>query len=66
MKTPAYSRYFEGRTLNNALLLSFRVYNRDTTFFEDVLAAHDGDLRRAIARFKTLHTRDLPDAFRTP
>ena len=66
MKTPAYRRYFEGRTLNNALLLSFRVYNRDTTFFDDVLAARDGDLRRAIAYFKTLRARDLPDAFRIP
>ena len=66
MKTPAYRRYFEGRTLNNAQLLSFRVYNRDTTFFDDALAARDGDLRRAIAYFKTLRARDIPDAFRTP
>ena len=66
MKTPAYRRYFEGRTLNNALLLSFRVYNRDTTFFDDILAAHDGDLRHAIAYFRTLRARDLPDLFRTP
>ncbi len=66
MKTHAYRRFFEGRTLNNALLLSFRVYNRDTTFFDDALAAHDGDLRRAIAYFKTLRARDIPGAFRTP
>ena len=66
MKTDAYRRFFEGRTLNNAVLLSFRVYNRDTAFFDDALAAHDGDLRRAIAYFKTLRARDLPDAFRTP
>ena len=66
MKTPAYRRYFEGRTLNNALLLSFRVYNRDTTFFDDVLAARDGDLRRAISYFKTLRARDIPEVFRTP
>ena len=66
MKTLAYRRYFEGRTLNNALLLSFRVYNRDTTFFDDALASRDGDLRRAIAYFKTLRASDLPDVFRTP
>ena len=66
MKTPAYRRYFEGRALNNALLLSFRVYNRDTTFFDDVLASHDGNLRRAIAYFKTLSARDLPESLRTP
>ena len=66
MKTDAYRRFFEGRTLNNAVLLSFRVYNRDTAFFDDALAAHDGDLRRAIAYFKTLRARDLPDAFRSP
>ena len=66
MKTHTYRRFFEGRTLNNALLLSFRVYNRDTTFFDDALAAHDGDLRRTIAYFKTLRARDIPDAFRTP
>ena len=66
MKTHAYRRFFEGRTLNNALLLSFRVYNRETTFFDDALAAHDGDLRRTIAYFKTLRARDIPDAFRTP
>lgn len=65
MKTPGYRRYFEGRTLNNALLLAFRVYNRDTSFFDDSLAAHDGDLRGAIAFFKTLRARDLPAAFRT-
>ncbi len=65
MKTHAYRRFFEGRSLNNALLLSFRVYNRDTAFFEDALAAHDGDLRRTIAFFKTLRARDIPDAFRT-
>ena len=64
MKTPAYRRYFEGPTLNNALLLSFRVYNRDTTFFDDALAAQGGDLRRAIAYFKTLRARDIPPALR--
>ena len=66
MKTDTYRRFFEGRTLNNAVLLSFRVYNRDTAFFDDALVAHDGDLRRAIAYFKTLRARDLPGAFRTP
>ena len=66
MKTDAYRRFFERRTLNNAVLLSFRVYNRDTAFFDDALAAHDGDLRRAIAYFKTLRAGDLPDAFRAP
>ena len=66
MKTPTYRRYFEGRTLNNAVLLSFRVYNRDTAFFEDALAARGGDLRSAIAYFGTLRARDLPEVFRTP
>ena len=66
LKTHTYRRFFESRTLNNAVLLSFRVYNRDTAFFDDALAAHDGDLRRAITYFKTLRARDLPDTFRTP
>ena len=66
MKTSTYHRYFEGRTLNNAQLLSFRVYNRDTTFFDNILAEHDGDLRRAIAYFRTLRARDLPETFRAP
>lgn len=66
MKTHAYRRFFEGRTLNNALLLSFRVYNRDTDFFDDALSDHDGDLRRTVAYFKTLRARDIPDIFRTP
>ena len=66
MQTDAYRRFFEGRALNNAVLLSFRVYNHDTAFFDDALAAHDGDLRRTIAYFKTLRARDLPDTLRTP
>ena len=65
MKTHTYRRFFEGRILNNALLLSFRVYNRDTAFFDAALA-RAGDLRSAIAYFKTLRARDLPDMFRTP
>lgn len=66
MRTPAYRRYFEGRTLNNAVLLSFRLYNRDTAFFDEALAAREGNLRRAIAYFKTLRARDLPEVLRAP
>ena len=65
MKTPYYRRFFERRTLNNALLLSFRVYNRDTTYFEQALVAHGGDIRRMIDYFKTLRADQIPDQFRT-
>lgn len=65
MKTKRYQRYFERRTLNNAVLLSFRRYNRDMSFFEREFAAHDGDLRRLIDYFKTLKPEDIPETFRT-
>jgi predicted aminopeptidase len=63
MKTTYYQRYFEHQTLNNAVLLSFRRYHRNTSYFEDTLAAHGGDLRRMIAYFKTLHPDQLPARF---
>ena len=66
MKTKRYQRYFERRTLNNAVLLSFRRYNRDMSFFEQAFAAHDGDIRRMIDFFKTLGPKDIPETFRTP
>ncbi len=65
MKTAWYRRYFEGHTLNNAVLLAFRRYHRDTTFFDQALAAHGGDLRRMIVSFKTLRPDDIPVTFRT-
>jgi predicted aminopeptidase len=65
MKTKRYQRYFERRTLNNAVLLSFRRYNRDMSFFERAFAAHDGDIRRLIGFFKTLGPADIPETFRT-
>jgi predicted aminopeptidase len=64
MKTTYYQRYFERRTLNNAVLLSFQQYNRDTSFFEQALAEHGGDLRQMIAAFKTLRAEQLPASFR--
>jgi predicted aminopeptidase len=66
LKTPYYRHFFERRRLNNAVLLSFRRYHRDTTFFEHALAAHGGDLRQLIATFKTLRPDQLPATFRTP
>jgi predicted aminopeptidase len=63
MKTKTYRRYFEGRQLNNAVILSFRRYNQDMSFFEDALAQHGGDLRRMIAAFKELRKEDIPVAF---
>jgi predicted aminopeptidase len=66
MKTAHYQRFFEQRTLNNAVLLSFRLYYRDSAFFERALLAHGGDLRQMIAFFKTLRPDQIPTAFRTP
>jgi len=63
MKTFYYRRYFERQSLNNAVLLSFRRYNRNTPYFEDVLAAHGGDLRRFIIYFKSLSPDQLPEQF---
>jgi predicted aminopeptidase len=60
MKTPYYRRYFERQPLNNAILLSFRRYNRNTPYFEDMLAAHGGDVRRLIVYFKSLSPDQLP------
>lgn len=65
MKTLYYRRFFERRTLNNAVLLSFRRYHRDTTFFERTLADHGGELRRMIAFFKTFRPEQIPVTFRT-
>ncbi|MGQ4809665.1 hypothetical protein NKDENANG_03088 [Candidatus Entotheonellaceae bacterium PAL068K] len=65
LKTPYYRRYFERRTLNNAVLLLFRRYNRNTSFFEQALADRDGDLRRTIAYFKTLRADQIPPMFHT-
>ena len=65
MKTTAYRRFFEQRTLNNAVLLAFRVYHRDPTFFDQALAEQGGDLRRMIAYFKTLRADQIPAQFRT-
>jgi predicted aminopeptidase len=66
MQTTGYRNFFERRSLNNAVLLAFRVYNRDTTFFAQALAEQDGDLRRMIAYFKTLRADQIPARFRTP
>ena len=63
MKTPYYRRYFERRLLNNAILLSFQQYHSDVTFFEQALAEHNGDLRRMITAFKTLHPDQIPASF---
>jgi predicted aminopeptidase len=64
MKTSYYRGFFEHLKLNNAVLLSFRRYHRDTTFFEQALAANGGDLRRTIAFFKTLRPAQIPMTFR--
>lgn len=63
MKTPYYRHYFERQKLNNAVLLSFRRYHRNTSYFEDILATHGGDLRGMIAYFKTLRPEQLPEHF---
>lgn len=65
MKTTRYRRFFEHRILNNAVLLSFRRYNRDTTYFEDIFQAHGSDVRRMVAYFKTLPSDQIPAKFRT-
>ena len=65
MKTTRYRRYFERQTLNNAVMLSFRRYNRDMTYFEDIFKTHDGDLRRMVAYFATLRPDQIPAKFRT-
>ncbi len=66
MKTPYYRGFFEHRRLNNAVLLAFRRYHHDPTYFEHVLAANGGDLRRMIAFFKHLQPEQIPDTFRRP
>jgi predicted aminopeptidase len=65
MQTMGYRNFFERQSLNNAVLLAFRVYHHDTTFFEQVLAEQGGDLRRMIAYFKTLRADQIPVKFRT-
>jgi predicted aminopeptidase len=65
MKTAYYQRFFERRTLNNAMLLSFHRYNRNPAFFEQMLAAHGGDLRQMIVACKTLRRDEIPADFRT-
>jgi predicted aminopeptidase len=65
MQTTGYRNFFERQPVNNAVLLAFRVYHRDTTFFEHALAEQGGDLRRMIAYFKTLRTEQIPAQFRT-
>jgi predicted aminopeptidase len=66
LKTKRYQRFFKQRWLNNAVLLAFRRYHRDMTFFEQTLASQGGDLRRMIAHVKTLRSDDIPASFRTP
>ncbi len=65
MQTTSYRSFFERQPLNNAVLLAFRVYHRDTTFFEQALAGQGGDLRRMIAYFKTVRADQIPAKFRT-
>src|SRR4029450_3917779 len=65
MQTTGYRNFFERQSLDNAVLLAFRVYHHDTTFFEQVLAEQGGDLRRMIAYFKTLRADEIPAKFRT-
>lgn len=65
MQTTGYRNFFERQSVNNAVLLAFRVYHRDTTFFEQALAEQGGDLRRMIAYFKTLCADQIPAQFRT-
>ena len=64
MKTGLYENFFEWRTLNNAVLLSFRRYHHDTDFFEEALTKHEGNLRQMIASFKTLRADQIPVTFR--
>ncbi len=65
MKTQLYRRYFEGRQLNNAVMLSFRRYNQDMSFFETALADQNGDLSAMVNAFKQLGKEDIPKSFRT-
>jgi predicted aminopeptidase len=65
LQTTRYRNFFERQVLNNAVLLAFRVYHRDTTFFTQALAEQGGDLRRLIAYFKTLRPDQIPAKFRT-
>jgi predicted aminopeptidase len=65
MQTTGYRNFFERQSVNNAVLLAFRVYHRDTAFFEQALAEQGGDLRRMIAYFKTLRADQIPAKFRT-
>lgn len=65
MKTTLYQRFFERRMLNNAFLMSFRVYNRDTTYFEHMFADHGYNLRRMVMSLKTLRVDQIPEKFRT-
>lgn len=65
LKTATYRQFFAQRTLNNALLLTFRVYHRDTSFFDQALAAQGGDLRQFIAYCRTLRSEQIPATFRT-
>lgn len=65
MKTTRYHRYFERRSINNAVLLSFRRYNQDMVFFERAYVEHGESLRRLIAFFKTLEADDIPEVFHT-
>lgn len=65
MRTTTYHHFFAQRELNNAVLLAFRVYNRDPAFFAQALAEQGGDLRRMIAYFKALRPDQIPAHFRT-
>lgn len=65
MKTTAYQGYFTHRTLNNAVLLSFRRYHRGTAFFDQILAAYHGDVRQMLSYFKTLRAEEIPAEFQT-
>ena len=40
------------RTMNNASLLAARIYREDLGLFDRILAAHDQDLRRAVANIR--------------
>ncbi len=65
LQTMSYRQFFERQPLNNAVLLAFRVYHRDTTYFERLFAEHGGDVRRLIAYFKTVRAEEIPAQFRT-
>ena len=66
MRTQWYRRYFKRRPLNNAVLLSFRRYNQDMSFFETALASHNGDLSAMLMAFQSLRAEDIPAVFQTP